>query len=165
MRKGGRNVFPLDQRLHSTLCGGVGDIPADNLVFVYQKRGIYRLGSSGKVGYLVYIAHYGFFSVLTQVVTGTFLQRVVAAEDLIFLLGNPYLSGFCRGCVYLPAQILQKLYPPIVAGQGRRSSRLRRIAPSQQKNQRQGMPPQANTSLAAWQKSLHHWAPPDSQLR
>ena len=45
--------------MHSAVGSGIGDVTADDLIFIDQKRGIYRVGSPGEVVHLIHIAHYG----------------------------------------------------------------------------------------------------------
>ena len=94
--------------------GGVGHISANDLVFVYQQRGVYRGGGTGEVGDLVDIAHDLFSGVFLQIVALTLLQQVVAVKNRTVLVGNPHLTGFCRGFGDLPAEVLQELNSAVI---------------------------------------------------
>ena len=85
---------------------GVGDISADDLVFIDQKRRVDRLRGTGVVGDFIDVAHYVFACELGQVVALTFLQIVVAAENLGAFLGNLYTTALHRGSGCLPAKLL-----------------------------------------------------------
>ena len=91
--------------MHSAVGSGIGDVTADDLIFIDQKRGIYRVSSPGEVVHLIHIAHHRLPGKFAQVIPLTLLQRIVAVEDLVAAFRNAHLPGFHRRSGNIPRSV------------------------------------------------------------
>ena len=115
--------------------GSVGDVSADDLVFVHQKRGVDRLCGAGVVFDLVNVAHDLFAGEFAQVIALALLQGIVPVKNVIGLGRNQHLAGFLRRADNLPAEAFEKSNPPVVARDVLRAEGL--LAAAEKQNQRQ----------------------------